>query len=179
MNELFDKDLPYKFQPRGAGNVFRTYRHISLACRPGKLLVRAVYKILTSTDKWPVGRNDVLNMGLQDSGWGTLGSEPTENHRCELELPNFEASPVKGETSKSEIEAALRSKEVNCKLDNDVFGNHSPGKWYSDTRYAEYGGCEGLFKPGVTKYIPTTAYIVSNQWRPGLLLAKFEVQEAG
>lgn len=175
--QLQNNKLPYTFEPRaGRGDMFRHWRHVSLACRPGRLLVRAVFKLVTKPedDTWS---NVVLTIGSKEDAWGTLGGKPNPITRCALELPRFDAAAAQGQTSKSEIDAALRSKEVNCKPSSD-FGDLKVGSWYSDTFQFDFEGCDGLNKPGVITYTPTTHSIVSNPRRPGLLLAKFEVQEA-
>lgn len=167
------KTLPYVFEPFNGYASSRSPRFVSLACRPGKLLVRAVFKMLTV-------QNDDVGVVL-NLGWGsmnTLGSNESSVRRCDLELPPHEkaASPKdtrKSDTSTSEIEAALRSKEVNCKRASAF--PVKVGQWYSDTATFDYSGCKGVEQKG--EYKPTMPYIVRNPG-PGFLLAKFEVQEA-
>jgi hypothetical protein len=151
---------------------------VSLHALITKLLVRAVYKMLTVPSSGKVG---VIHNGQL----GALGSNGSPVRRCDLELPSYEkssssTSSEKGksetsETSKSEIEAALRSKEVNCKPASD-FLDLKVGQWYSETATFDFSGCEGVQMKGA-KYTPTMPYITHNPG-PGFLLAKFEVQEA-
>mgnify|MGYP001807282531 CR=1 FL=1 len=164
--------LPTVFEPFPAGySNCRAPGFVSLACRPGRLLVRAVFKMLTA----PIGRQvgGILGAPLEGS------DNASSVRRCDLELPPHQKSPSssdkrKSETSKSEIEAALRSKEVNCKPTSD-FAVMKIGQWYSDTVTFDYPGCKGVEQKG--EYKPTMPYILRNPER-GFLLAKFEVQEA-
>lgn len=158
---------------------YKSPRFVSLACRPGKLLVRAVFKMLTVPSSGKVG--GILNPAGE---LGALGSNASPVRRCDLELPPHEkpsslSSSEKGkseksETAKSEIDAALRSKEVNCKPMSD-FVDLKVGQWYSDIATFDYSGCEGVKQKGA-KYTPTMPFITRNPG-PGFLLAKFEVQE--
>lgn len=140
-------------------------------------MVRAVYKILQPalTAKGKPYSDIILKDGGQ---MGTTASKATGVKRCDLDLGKYEVAPVKSETSKSELDAALKSaKEVNC---NNVgeFPAFKEGQWYSDTYYMDWSGCEGVLKAGTTRYSPTRPYITNNPGRPAFLLAKFEVQEA-
>lgn len=150
-----------------------TDEYVSLACRPGKLLVRAVYKVFALPSNGKI--STVLN--LRELGF--LGSNPSPVRRCDLELPPFTPTPAaeaaRGDVWDSEKEAAVRSKELNCK-EATGFTNLQVGRWYSDTATFDFAGCEGLKKPGA-RYGPTMPY-VSYRW-PGLdiKVVKFEVQE--
>jgi hypothetical protein len=119
--------------------------HVSLACRPGKLLVRAVYKVFALPSNGKI--STVLN--LRELGF--LGSNPSPVRRCDLELPPFTPTPAAEQAARddvwdSEKEAAVRSKELNCK-DATGFTNLQVGRWYSDTATFDFAGCEGLKKP--------------------------------
>jgi hypothetical protein len=41
----------------------------------------------------------------------------------------------------------------------------------------DFLGCEGLNRPGVSSHEPTTPFVADMTGNPGILLAKFEVQE--
>jgi hypothetical protein len=176
-NWIEQSEFPQQFRPMGSGSYYLSPPgYVSLACRPGRLVVRAVYKILKPSDITPKDKpyaGTILNAGGE---LGTAAGKATDVRRCELELGKFDAAPVKGETSKSELDAALKSaKEVNCKNIRE-FPGFKEGQWYSDTYYMEWSGCEGVLK--ATSYSPTRPWITHNPGRPGFLLAKFEVQEA-
>jgi hypothetical protein len=121
-----------------AGNV------VSLGCQPGKLVVRAVFK--------PTEQNGNSCVRLSAAREGSLASGISDVTRCELQLPPGD-----------EFEAALKSKEVNCKpcrSCNDC--NTALNKWYSDTFTVNWEGCAGVTKAGAKPYEPfTPAMIVS------------------
>jgi hypothetical protein len=136
---------------------------VSLACRPGKLVVRVVFKMTDVPADGLVGT--ILNRGI---AVGTLGSNPSPVTRCDLQLPPFTAGDAKSETA-----AALKSTEVNCRSKSDALKANS---WYSDTLTFDWAGCPGVSKPGA-KYTPTVPYLIHNPG-VGFIVAKFEVQEA-
>lgn len=147
---------------------------VSLACRPGRLVVRAVYKILKTSPGGSFQATTMLNSG----DLGTQGSNATPVRRCELSVAGFTPGPVTGPTPKSEVDAALKqAKEVNCK-EVGSFPDFKEGGWYSDTFYMDWSGCEGVLKAGTKNYEPARPWITNDPGRPGFLLAKFEVQEA-
>lgn len=157
---LKQSELPYTFESfEGSYHCQPGESWVPLACRPGRLLVRVVFKLTELPKSGLVGA--VLNPG---GVLGTLGSNPSDVTRCDLQLPSHKAGD-----SKSEVEAALRSKEVNCKTDYDALKD-------SDTVWFDFAGCDGVSKPGA-KYSPTIPYITRNPG-PGFIVAKFEVQEA-
>lgn len=152
----------------GCGTAAWLAQYVSLACRPGKLVVRAVWKLLKKRVSGTVG--DLL---------GHSGVS-----RCQLELRSCSTQnpAYAGKTSKDEVAAALASKEVNCQSVYD--GNYpeaswyKEGGWFSDTYTFDFSGCAGLTsrdKPPAY-YIPNMPTI--NVYGPAMLIAKFEVQEA-
>jgi hypothetical protein len=176
-NWIKQSELPQQFEPMGDGSYYLSPAgYVSLACRPGRLVVRAVYKVLKPSDSQSKDKS-YLGVILNEGGYmGTGASKATNVRRCDLGLAKFEAAPVKGETSKSEVDAALKSaKEVNCK-DVGEFPGFKEDQWYSDTYYMDWAGCAAVLK--ATSYSPTKPWITHNPGRPGLLLAKLEVQEA-
>jgi hypothetical protein len=99
--------------------------------------VRAVFKPTAQYRDYcvrlAVGRNSSLASGISDVT------------RCELQLPPGD-----------EFEAALRSKEVNCKpcRSCEDCPNTALNKWYSDTFTANWEGCAGVTKAGAKPYTP-------------------------
>ncbi|KAG1664508.1 hypothetical protein FOA52_007772 [Chlamydomonas sp. UWO 241] len=99
--------------------------------------------------------------------------------RCELQLPPHTPADETEVADETEIEAALSSIEVNCKpcVACDDCPDAVEGRWYSDTFYATFGGCDAVAKQEGEPYVPMMSSIILY---PGVnfLLAKFEVQEA-
>jgi hypothetical protein len=92
-----------------------------------------------------------------------------------LQLPPHDKRAANGATSKSEVDAALRSKEVDCKH-GQAFGKLKQGQWYSDTVTFDFAGCSAVTKAKATAYYPVVPAVLRNPG-PSFLLAKFEVQE--
>lgn len=92
---------------------------------------------------------------------GTLASNPSEVTRCELQLPSYTAHDFK-----SEVDAALRSKEVNCKAEE--CSTQKVGQWYSDTGYLNWAGFDALVGNKSAKYHPTVPYIIHNRGQGSL-----------
>jgi hypothetical protein len=169
-----DMDKPGDFPLRRVSTDY-----VSLACRPGKLLVRAVYKVFALPSSGKVG--PLLNLGGDRDELGFLGSNPSPVRRCDLELPPFTPTPAaeqaaRGDVWDSEKDAAVRSKELNCK-EATGFTNLQVGRWYSDTATFDFAGCEGLKKPGA-RYGPTRPYALHWVYSGvDFTVIKFEVQE--
>lgn len=177
--------LPWfkEYCPGCGGSQTQVLQMVSLACRPGKLLVRVVWKIIQKS-------TDVRGTGvIIDVEKNALGDNQGAMRRCQLELRSFSTQnpTYAGKTSKDEVAAALASKEVNCKTigqgSNPPNTWYTEGGWYSDTLTFDYAGCAGLTqndrrtgKPPAT-YIPTMPYIYIGG-STSYLVAKFEVQEA-
>jgi hypothetical protein len=125
-----------------------------------------VFKVEKMVKEWD-GVADVL---VTRNELGSLASNPTNITRCELQLPSYKADDFK-----SEVDAALRSKEVNCKPKRD--SAQKVGEWCSDTGYLTWGGCDALVNKKAAQYRPTVPYIINNPG-PSFIVAKFEVQEA-
>lgn len=164
---LKQSELPYTFRSfQGPFHRVPAERWVSLACRPGRLVVRVVFKVTEVPEGWDgVGRVLTINNVL-----GTLASNPSDITRCELQLPSHKADDFK-----SEVEAALRSNEVNCRAAKG--STEKVGQWYSDTGYLDWEGCDAVEGKKVAKYEPTVPYIIRNPG-PGFIVAKFEVQVA-
>ncbi|WIA19069.1 hypothetical protein OEZ85_003724 [Tetradesmus obliquus] len=174
--EIEQSKLPYTFEAF-SGSYYRSPRIVSLACRPGALVTRVVYKMLTV----PKDGYDGPILGTHGLGDAIPGKNGTYTftyvspvRRCDLQLPTHDTKAAKGQTSKSEADAALRSKEVNCQGSED-FGQLKPGRWYSDTLTFDFSGCSPVTKPKA-QYWPIMPYVVRNPG-PSFLLAKFEVKE--
>lgn len=73
---------------------------VSLACRPGRLVVRVVFKVTEVVKDW----QGVAIVLVLKNELGTLASNPSDITRCELQLPSYKAGDFK-----SEVDAALRS----------------------------------------------------------------------
>lgn len=176
-NWIREKDIPREFEPFDCCADYRSPRGwISLACRPGRLVVRIVYKVLKPASG-PLGGLTSVTL-LNPGELGSQGANPTKVRRCSLEIPGHKPGPVTGPTPKSEVDAALKqAKEANCK-ETASFGDFKEGGWYSDTFFMDWTGCEGVLKADTKKYVPARPWITNNPGRPGFLLAKFEVQEA-
>jgi hypothetical protein len=167
---------------------------VSLMCDPGRLIVRVVWMVGKMPNSGDVGAVLALQGGL-------LASNPSSVRRCQLQLPQFTNRPDSQDgkypyvnmsqtatpTTVAEVEAALRSSEVNCRPvgtgQNSERGGFPPNSWYtagtrwfSDTITFDFAGCEGVYKPGAD-YQPTVPYLVSSKQGFKYLVAKFEVQE--
>ncbi|KAG1669270.1 hypothetical protein FOA52_003308 [Chlamydomonas sp. UWO 241] len=148
---------------------------VSLGRRPGKV-VRTVFKALSATD-------DCWKNGYRlDSGRGGryMMREPTAVQRCELQLPPHEPANATEVADETEIAAALRSTEVNCKPCTrlcDDCPEAVEGRWCSDTFFTTFGGCDAVAMQEGERYEPMTPTIYMNE-NAKFLLAKFEVQEA-
>lgn len=171
--------LPKEFMPRIGGVLYRTpMDYVSLACKPGRLVVRIVYKILKPSST--SGLKSRRLMKPAEAFSGTLATNVSPARRCELDVPDYTARPVTGPKPRSEIDAALRAKEVNCRqaVDFYAFGDFKEGGWYSDTYTMDWSGCEGLLKPTTSKYNPARVWVNHDEEHPGFLVATFEVREA-
>jgi hypothetical protein len=129
---------------------------------------------------------------------GTLASNASPVRRCQLQLPQFTNRPdpqggsyAYANTTIAEVEAALRSSEVNCRpliTGQNREGGERAGfppdswyagtRWFSDTMTFNFAGCPGVHKPGA-EYEPTIPYLYAPQKESEFkyFVAKFEVQE--
>jgi hypothetical protein len=137
------------------------------------LVTRVVYKMLTEGYDGLILSN--RHISPPAPGKPDLPSSYVSPvRRCKLQLPPHDKRAANGATSKSEVDAALRSKEVDCTYKDD-FGKLKAGQWYSDTFTFDFGGCSAVTKAKAT-YDPVIPYVTHNSG-PSFLLAKFEVQE--
>ncbi|GFH18130.1 uncharacterized protein HaLaN_14877 [Haematococcus lacustris] len=133
---------------------FSYYPHIvSLGC-PERLVVRAVLKL----------NRDIACPRLVTRA---ITSPQATNislvTRCELVLPPGD-----------EVEASVKSTEVNCKPCNDCASCPAKaGQWYSDTFSFSFGGCKSVLSSNT--YEPVVPAIIMNN-AASILLTKFEVQ---
>lgn len=110
---------------------------VSLNCRPGKVVVRAVFK--------PTAQRDNACVRLLPAAGGNVAHAVSEVTRCQLELPPH------GGSVEEELAAAVRSKEVNCKPCTSCAScpHTALDRWYSDTFTASFEGCAALARnPG-------------------------------
>jgi hypothetical protein len=171
------------------GSEIMAPEYVSLACRPGKLVVRAVWKLL----EMPQNGRRPGSVIRYDGDTDHAASNVEKNiRRCQLDLaPHRPGGAVvsQSEVTQSEVDVALTSKEINCEY---IVNGHerspgkmpekewySVGKWYSDSFHFSFGGCAAVSKPGAT-YRPALSDFILNprEVGPKLLLAKFDVQEA-
>ncbi|KAG1659133.1 hypothetical protein FOA52_013802 [Chlamydomonas sp. UWO 241] len=148
--------------PQYAGHV------VSLGCRPGKVIVRAVHKALVAQDGCGNSHRLVWHV-TGTTGANSVLHGATDVQRCELQL-----SPH----TDGEVTAALRSTEVNCKPCTSCDGcpEAVEGRWYSETFYATLDGCDAVAKLEGEPYVPFMPSIAMNAGAM-FLHAKFEVQE--
>jgi hypothetical protein len=181
--------LPLAFGKLQDGSSYSMGQIVSLACRPGMLVTRVVYKMLTEGyDGVILGTGGIPSYAEVKGKY--MEYEPSSYvspvRRCKLQLPPHDKRAAKDATSKSEVDAALRSKEVDCKHAY-MFGKLKAGQWYSDTATFDFGGCSTVTKAAEkgrnqhwanynADYDHAVPSVVHN---PGVafLLAKFEVQE--
>lgn len=163
------KQLPATLTSHPSYNQYST-QVMSLACK-GRVVVRSVFKI---TKQPPVAKTATLQgtdctnsrlVYIEDTS-AAEGGAASPIVRCELQLPSG---------SGSEVERALRAKEVNCHVcDYCSTGAGCPSKagvWYSDSFTTQAAGCGFDPKKGYT------AHRVGININPNteVLLAKFEV----
>lgn len=149
---------------------------ISLACK-GHVAVRTVFKFISAIPVDFIKANNKTGrlqgadctpsrLGYIDDTPITEGGDASAIVRCELQLPVG---------SGSEVDRALRSKEVNCRLCGkcpDGFGCPAkPGVWYSDSYMTKAAGCD--FDPSKGYYAHRVGMIINPETK--VLLAKFEV----
>eukprot|EP00878_Enallax_costatus_P042724 GHUV01050179.1.p1 GENE.GHUV01050179.1~~GHUV01050179.1.p1 ORF type:complete len:229 (+),score=22.99 GHUV01050179.1:82-768(+) len=152
------KHFPKTFEQ---GNVYYQYlgKIVSLACRPGIIQVRTVFKLLPSNE----------GCTLLGAKTGTVARNVTVVKRCTLQLPPYSAD--------QEVAAALKARELHCVpcIDCTECPLNAINKWYSDTFTAVYDGCR-VFAQGVAEYEPFKACVLFN---PGnkFVIAGFEVKE--
>ncbi|KAL6753220.1 hypothetical protein V8C86DRAFT_2732337, partial [Haematococcus lacustris] len=147
-------------EPQVPSNIIHTYTFfsyyphiVSLGC-PERLVVRAVLKL----------NRDIACPRLVTRA---ITSPQATNislvTRCELVLPPGD-----------EVEASVKSTEVNCKPCNDCASCPAKaGQWYSDTFSFSFGGCKSVLSSNT--YEPVVPAIIMNN-AASILLTKFEVQ---
>lgn len=135
---------------------------VSLACRPGKLVVRAVWKLLEFPDNMEIGEILKPHTRSSDSNIGVLRRCALHGVGQQSHVPFQGWARVRGRndnfflngTTQREIDAALKAPELTCV--NPVFGIggkdknwpawqwYQVGAWYSDTFTFDFGGCDAV-----------------------------------
>ena len=96
---LKQSELPFAFNSfRGSGKRQPADSWVSLACRPGKLVVRVVYKFTDLDLPGGYQNNTSYSVGAvldPEVTLGTLGSNASPVTRCNLQLPPFTADDAK------------------------------------------------------------------------------------
>lgn len=133
-------------------------RVVSLACKPGRLQVKTVFKILPNN-------GDACTRLMPENALGTVGKSPSKVKRCELALPAKTSASAEAATAVSSKVKTVKCKEyTNCL---DLADMQTEGKWYSDTYTVLFDGCNAVNKQA--DYMPMMPGVLVN---PG---SKFEI----
>jgi hypothetical protein len=124
---------------------------ISLGCRPGKLRVRTVFRVLPDS----VGCTRLVT---PEEATGSLASSVSAVTRCQLTLPSGDAPADAAAAAGAAVEGNCTtcSSCAECEVMQEV------DVWYSDTATLQWEGCDGVLHKGVKAYAPTIAAVVVN-----------------
>jgi hypothetical protein len=110
---------------------------VSLACKPGRLTVRTVFKFLPGSE----GCSRLL---LDADTLGSFGRSASPLNRCQLRLTGPAATAANG-TDAAAVQAALAAPDNSCQACARCDScPQEIGVWYSDTASFDYDGCAGL-----------------------------------
>lgn len=143
---------------------------VSLACPPGRLSVRTVFKYLP-------GSKGCSRLLLDSDTLGSFGRAATPITRCQLRFSAEEAAAANG-TDAAAIQAALTAPDTACEVCRTCSTcSQDVGVWYSDSGSFAFGGCPGVAARPNVAYVPTTPGVIIN---PGnsILLAAISVGPA-
>jgi len=142
---------------------------LSLACKPGRLTVRTVFKYLP-------GSQGCSRLLLDSDTLGSYGSAATTITRCQLRITPESAAAANG-TDAAAAAIAATAPDAACQVCTRCDScPQEAGVWYSDTATFAYSGCAGVKAQPNEPYVPTKPGVVIN---PGnkILLAALRVMQ--